>query len=80
MDLCVNLPIFVSCLVLLYFIMFCVCVFWVLACGSSAPNKGIVRFRWGESCTLFAHIFVKTFQSLYSFPYFGVACTFFIGF
>jgi len=53
---------------------------FILGCGSSAPNENIVRFRCGgESYTLFAHYFVKSFSFLCSFHGFGVVCAFLIG-
>ena len=75
-QICVLVHIYLSCFV--FFILY-LCVF-VLGCGSSAPNEDIVRFRcWGrgESYILFAHIFVKFFQFLYSFLGIGVVCAFF---
>ena len=66
LNLCVSLYIFVSCLV---FFILCFCTF-IPGYVSSTPNEHIVRLRGeGESYTLVAHIFVKSFPFLCSFSW-----------
>jgi len=72
----------VSCLVLFCILLFFVSLcFFVISCGSSAPNEDIVRLKCrGSNILFFVKFFVKIFKFCYSFLGFRVVYAFFSGF